>query len=239
MVSINTFQNVVKPAELQVIGQGLNRGDWHSERKAENVLWDNVHWWGGFDWSERNVKDPSITGLAHSKLPSTPGGMHAAHFHWRWGLVLQEGTVLAPKSGEPQFKGTPIGGPLIDPAIPDQDIRLAAVQGDIASVEQNSSEFGKDFRIARDDTQRAKETGALPGQPLMISQGSDAVLYASCEVHQKPGKIFAGTVFPQGLFFAHEPEQPFSLIDNPVGVAEPLYWINTKKTIEQEKRWER
>ena len=247
MASIATFQNVEKPAVLEMIGRGLRRGDWRSEPKAEKVLWDNVHWWGGFDWRERKATDPSIIGPAHSQLPSTPGGTHAAHFHWRWGLVLQKGTLEAAKSGEPQFKGTPIGGPLIDPAIPDQDIRFAAVQGDIASMEQTTSEFGKDLRIVRDGSQRAKDAAARPGQPLLISQGNDTVLYASCEVHQQQGKVFQGTVFPQGIFFAHEPEQPTYISLNPfsskksnlVGSSTALYWTRSLQQIMKESHWSR
>ena len=133
--------------------------------------------------------------------------------------------------------------PLIDPTIPDQDIRFAVVQGDIASLEQTTSEYGKDLRSARDHSQLARDANSGPDQPLSIVEGGDVVLYASCEVHQQPDKLFEGTVFPHGIFFAHEPEKPASFEafgkDNKVGVTAPLYWTRSRSRIEQGKQWSR
>ena len=91
---------------------------------------------------------------------------------------------------------------------------------------------------------RAKENNSVPGQPLPIAQGTDAVLFASCEVHQEPDKIFAGTIFPQGIFFAHEPEASpsFGVLlpgDNEVGMSSEMYRTKKRAEIEKAKNWAR
>jgi hypothetical protein len=175
----DVFKAAEKPLPREMIGQGLKHG-----HKAQ---WDNLHVWG--------AQDP---------LPATPGAFHAAHVHWRWGKLAAEPTGFPLFAvGGAQFKGIGgAGGPLLDARIPSQHLRFAITGEPGGPWEANLNPSTRVF----DDL----FTG-VRAQPNDISNGAEIVFWVSIEVfrsfeNQKTNATWEGTLFPNGLYFAHDPE---------------------------------
>ena len=181
-------------AEAEVIAAGLRKGaagTWPPQGSTEALpgfpfygpipdTWDNVHWWGGY-------KDYHI--------PSAPGAFHAAHLHWRWGLVQQTEALPIGAMGSEQFKGSYLGGPLLDPLIPDQDIWAVILRE--GQVEGLASDFKAQVKALREF-------------PDPIADGSDIELWMVCKAHVNGGELpTMGSFFIHGLFFAHDPEPEY------------------------------
>jgi hypothetical protein len=231
-VSRAVFKAAEKPAVLEVIVPGLHAGFPFIQKGKERVMaWDNVHWWGA-----REGED----------LPSTPGGFHVAHLHWRWGAAV----AGSDRGNEPQFGGPSAGaskhpaygsawGPLVDSRAWIQTIFAAAVKYDskldpsLAGVElQNLSRSTfNDLFVARPQVD--------------IYKGDDLVLWFSIKVHREsqpfPGTapsvqdVRQGTVFLHGLFFAHEAESS----SKSTGYTGPLHWPKDPDAIRKDKIWVR
>jgi hypothetical protein len=187
----------------------------------KKLTWDNIHWWGGFNWEGKG-----------KQLPSTPGAFHAMHLHWRWGRVsgfpssfdfLQmDGTRLIKglgrgAFGSDQFKGYQrinnstfdIGGPLIDPKIPNQTLRFA-----LTKLLSNPSDTP--LPISWDAStfpsqQKFEELFSTKIKPRSISQGDNLVLFFSFEARnsnlvETADRQFGGTFFIHGLYFGHNLE---------------------------------
>jgi hypothetical protein len=191
------FTAAEKPLQYEILSLGLKEGQ--SQVSGKIIGWDNMHQWG-----------------ASGTLPSTPGAFHAAHLHWRWGdLVtkpsftdnkIQEqgvamGKVTKPKAlGSPVFAGVPqASGGLVDPTFPHQTIRFAIINTRrIPAIDGNTTEYDFDKLIK----------SAVGKYPKYIKNGDDLCLWLSFEVPIPKGSTppFTATVFPHGLFFAHNPE---------------------------------
>jgi len=100
--------------------------------------------------------------------------------------------------GRPEFRGAgKAGGELVDPDFPKQTIRFAITNKKrFHSIVSNTTEwdFEKEFK----------------GTPEELRQGSDLLFWLSFQVDDhrtsRSASPFAATVFPHGLFFAHNPE---------------------------------
>jgi hypothetical protein len=154
--------------------------------------WDNIHWWGSRG--------------AGNDLPSTIGAFHAAHFHWRWALGVQDADLFGR-----QFVGLDLsrGGPLLDPALPVQTLRFAIAKRrddrdpDLVDLAQLSHRHFSELFHTRDNP--PPEYISLPDQNR--NEGTDLALWLSVEVEATP--FFTGTLLPHGFFFAHDPEPSF------------------------------
>lgn len=232
------FEAAEKPLVLEVVAPGLDKGfPSYTEGKNDVKCWDNIHWWG--------TRDPGEPQL------STPGGFHAAHLHWRWGA----GVSIAPHGHESQFgpgsvppvirKHPAYGGkwgPLLDPKIWVQTIRIAIVKNHPELDPTRSGVQLKD--LSKPDfydlfTKRSRD-------PNDIEKGADLVAWYSAEVHRdvvwwdpKGGTFetapIVGTVFIHGIFFPHEAEPASPPLT--AGTQKPLHWPADAATIRKEKRW--
>lgn len=221
-VSYGAFEGVEKPVVLEVTAPGLANGfPLYSSSPTPRVsapirCWDNVHWWGA-----RGTGAPLI---------SAPGAFHAAHIHWRWGAAA---TIQV--GGNPRFQGNwPTGqaanpvtagkwGPVVDPNIWMQTIRIAIVTNDPRLDPARAPAAN----LTRADWKTLFDPG-LGRAPADISAGDDIVLWYSVEVPREvtvPGfSTFTGTshavtppttysarspgtMFLSGIFFAHDAER--------------------------------
>ena len=211
------FDSGEKPVQNEMVGNYLLEGN------VDNT-WDNLHWWGT------------------NFLPSAPGAFHAIHQHFRWSKFLGDpssiesfaisqlfkvlgGGAVAPyddKSTAPfrslvaEFKSAKVGGPLIDPGIPNQTIRFA-----IAKV--NSKLDNELSTISSDDsfedvanTIATPEAIAVPDGKVQYEdnfQGSDIAYWLSLKANRRESdrETFAGTMLINGFYFAHDPEPQASL----------------------------
>jgi hypothetical protein len=248
--SRGAFDAVEKPVVLEVTAPGLGKGfsNFKVTPKGGGTpidvrAWDNVHWWGA-----RGAGNPLI---------SAPGAFHCAHMHWRWGAaVTLGGSVGTDPHFHPNTYPTGVSnsggiwGPLVDPAIWIQTIRVALVKNDpkldpakapLTSLtkEDWSSLFDPGLRVAPDD----------------IMNGDDIVLWYAAEVHRDlsdpsaaSGSQLAnpkvpalgsytsrggGTVFLHGIFFAHDAEKPGA------GSTDPAHRPTDEATIRAGKNWVR
>ena len=188
------FAGAEKPILFEILGTGLDHGGTSTTLNGTTVpTWDNIHVW------------PTAKGL-----PSTPGAFHAVHMHWRWGRVAALPTTLealaqkwlgVQKAGHAIFSVPAAGGPLIDKAIRNQTIRFAIavvpIPGESTTTTAN---FGKPF-----------ETRDPKVSPIAVDKGADLAVWMSFHVDRGSEQTFGGTVFVNGLYFAHEPESK----DNP------------------------
>jgi hypothetical protein len=120
--------------------------------------------------------------------------------HWRWSRLtgwptvveaVIQGEVGLKHSWAAQFRGPVKGGPLVDPGIQNQTIRFAIAKA--GKTKPPTTESFGDLFLARD----AKR----------IADGDDLEIWFSVEVKRdSASKIFRGTVFLHGLYFAHEVE---------------------------------
>jgi hypothetical protein len=247
-VSAGAFDAAEKPLVLEVTGPGLAGGypvfrtQTESGKDVTVRCWDNVHWWGA-----RGPGQP---------LVSTPGAFHCAHLHWRWGGAVKGTPTAAPiafmdhfnPNTYPRDMRVPSGndgmwGPLVDPAIFLQNIRVA--------VTRNTKDIDPDkgAAAAAMSTEDWKTAFTSKNAPQSIEAGDDLVLWFSTEVlHAKevllelgpdefvPG-VFApsngGTIFIHGIFFAHDAE----LEGFTVGSTDPLYVPTSAEDIRKGGQW--
>ncbi|MFM0389283.1 hypothetical protein [Paraburkholderia dipogonis] len=246
-VSRGLFDAAEKPLLFEVTAPGLAKG--FSRFRTLNAggspvdvrCWDNLHWWGTRGPGEGFI--------------SAPGAFHNAHTHWRWGGAL----ALAGKMGDPRFNpitwpaGMPVApamkgmwGPLVDPGIWIQTLRIAVVKND-PRIDPNRG-------VALPDLSRNDWASLFTDRPPVdISAGNDDIVFwYSVEVHrdvtvsgddpnQGPAirrslpkqkavtyrSAGSGVIFIHGIFFAHDPEQ----IGNLVGSTGAEYRPNDKTTI--------
>ncbi len=213
------FLAIEKPLWYEVIGDGLKNGfpgDPVPGANTEEMLpttWDNLHWWGDYEQLHQI---------------SAPGAFHAAHLHWRWGKVAQEpapvlnvfpGTEL----GEKQFIGTYIGGPLLDPRIPRQDISVIVVErGTI-------NELDRDFFA---------QLTAIRPMPDFIKDGAPLELWMPIQVRLGTANATRkGMVFIHGLYFAHDPEKYRLTPLSRIGTKEDEY--HNGNSVFPDQEWQR
>lgn len=248
--SKTAFDAVEKPLVVEVTAPGLAKGFplFSPTPNGPGVrAWDNVHWWGA-----RGQGKPMV---------STPGAFHAAHLHWRWGAASGI-PVLAGQAGNPRFQGTgapaaAIGhpalggawGPVIDPAIWIQSIRVAVAKNR-PKLDPNAGAAAS--ALSADDWKTVWDPGV--GKPADIYDGADIVLWFSVEVHREvtvPGyavfeppayrtvpttsytTVPRGVVFNHGLFFAHAPE----VTGLKVGSTDPLHWPRSVAAVRGAATW--
>ncbi|MDQ2987247.1 MAG: hypothetical protein M3R13_11125 [Armatimonadota bacterium] len=201
------------------------------------LTWDTVHFWPG-----RSIGDGKSQRYVPG-LPSAPGAFYALHCHWRWSYLLQypsDGDKILIKSaglgkylGDTPFKGIPtptaggrygiIGGPLVDPNLPNQTI-VAAILKQPTLKEPGWKMTGGGDRFSFVDWFSTINTPRSNGfKPTTINKGEDLKWILSFECQRTaPPTIgpdfvakyppFGGSVFFHGTYFAHnliEPQQPF------------------------------
>lgn len=236
--SRSVFDAVEKPIVLEVATQGLENGLplFLATATATSTTplrcWDNIHWWG--------ARGPG------SPLISAPGAFHAAHIHWRWGKPASD-----PK--RPQFgagwpaaaAGNPLTsgkwGPVVDPNIWMQTLRLAVVKND-PKLDPAKGVPAASLSLADWKTLFHPGLRAVPDD---ISAGDDIVLWYSVEVPSEligsgsaTVKFTAKTpasIFVSGIFFAHDPE----ITGMAVGTTDPLHFPTDEATIRKSKKWYR
>lgn len=187
------------------------------ENGKEQYHWDNIHWWGS-----RGVGNNIISAL---------GAAHAFHLHWRWGYGASTAFM------SPQFQGQTYmsKGPLVDPRLPHQTVRLALIEYDenkdpaIINHKDLSTENFADLFI---NEGLPKEINTLDENNM---EGANITLWYSveCEI---PDNFKAGTAFIHGIFFMHEEEPNF----NPTtGSQSSAHWPKTPEEIRDEQKWYR
>ena len=221
VASLLTFDRAEKPVLYEAFVRGKSEAS-----STVKSSWDNVHWWGGLDWRSRKKDDASITGAAHSLLPSTPGAPFALHLHWRWGKALQlESTRdTVPHAGERQFGGTGVGGFLVDPNMGDQRIEIVIAKKDIDMAAWSNAAILRNLQTAR------RSSGEVNGLPERIGEGTPLHLWYCITVMPKDsgGGHLGGTCFSHGVFFAHETEETADAKTRyPLGSTDPIYLPST------------
>ncbi len=239
VVSAGSFDAAEKPLVLETTAPGLGKGFsvfLTTDDKPRIVrCWDNVHWWGS-----RGPGAPLI---------STPGAFHCAHLHWRWGAAAG----AAPgATSDPVFNPTtwPAGakapqqgawGPLVDPGIWIQTLRVAVVKND-PKLDPNRGVAPA--ALTKADWKSLFDPG-LRSAPADIYAGEDIVLWYSAEVygevtlaapdgHGPPASFSSqpkGTVFIHGIFFAHDAEKSGLA----VGTTDPIHRPKTEAYIRSRK----
>ena len=253
-VSGGSFVGAEKPLVFEVTAPGLSSGfpSYLTPPTQGSAIvgvrcWDNVHW-----WSARGLGQPII---------SAPGAFHAAHIHWRWGAAAAATPVRSDQTfnptvypsgvaARPELKGT--WGPLVDPRIWMQSIRLAIVKND-AKLDPTA---GVPLNSLSTADWKALFNPGLRATPDDISAGADIVLWYSAEVAGRvlvpgyrdgsflptdvPPQVYqaktSGTIFLHGIFFAHNPELSggaFSV----VGTTGPQYTPNSEADIRKTPSW--
>jgi hypothetical protein len=255
-VSGGSFVGAEKPLVFEVTAPGLGYGfsSYATPLPPGGVpggvrCWDNVHW-----WSARGPGQPII---------SAPGAFHAAHLHWRWGaaaapaFISRSDPTFEPRTypsgvtGRPGVSGT--WGPLVDPGIWMQSIRVAIVKND-AKLDPNAGAALAALSKADWKTLFAPGLRATPDD---ISAGADLVLWLSAEVASRvtlpayrTGESFlptdvaarvveaktSGTIFLHGMFFAHNPEQSGG-VTGIVGTTGPQYTPTSEADIRKARAW--
>ena len=199
------FGAAEKPIIYEVVGDGLKQ-EYESSSFANYFLtlvlkeavkttaskyWDNIHWWGGY-------KEYHII--------SAIGGFHCCHLHWHWPKHVQSKELPVAFSGETQFKSSLVGGELLDPFIPVQDIRFAIVKKDI-SPKESFSLFDSKTNSNIDYYEYETYFKTKRGKPKkVIEKEGDALVFHISYISYDVQKYPTGTFFIQGLFFAHEYE---------------------------------
>ncbi len=199
------FHDLEKPLVYELASKGFEKNN--SKLVNGKYGWDNIHWWGGI-------------GTVH--IPSAPGAFHAMHLHWRWGKtsgVLDaskrfKGIEWVKRPNPPYINTThvfDVCDKLIDPKIGIQSLDFAILKnrnkGNLSTI-VTQQDFLKQF------------TNGNTKLPEKIFNGDDIVLYYSPTIHKKKEftglflsdsnkevSIFSrlnGTIFIQGIFFAHE-----------------------------------
>lgn len=249
-VASGSFDSVEKPLILEVATAGLVKGlpvfQTPNPRGGTDKwrCWDNIHWWGA-----RGAGNPVI---------SAPGAFHCAHLHWRWGAAAVPVTfdnkfnsLVWPKDVVINSPAAGMWGPLVDPAIWIQSIRVAVVKND-PSLDPSKGVAAS--ALSKNDWKSLFKPGlrAAPTDIEGKGSGADIVLYYSTEVHHDvaidvspPAFLFSkpttftnaagGTVFLHGLFFAHDAEIKGLM----VGTTKPIYWNRDEYAIRATPDWTR
>lgn len=220
-----SFEAAEKPVCFEIVGNFLDRGE-------VDHTWDNLHWWGT------------------SYLPSAPGAFNAIHQHFRWSKFLGEpspteelandalfwilGGGAEPDKSEATrrpfrslvkaFQGSKIGGPLIDPGLPDQTIQFALALRDgkldkaILDIAP-TDDFVEVAKAIQTPGETAKETLQTGNEEYF--KGSDIVYWLSLQARRNDsGTIFRGSLLINGFYFAHSPEPEASFFgDTPTNFA--------------------
>jgi hypothetical protein len=262
------FDAVEKPLILEITAPGLGKG--FSKFKStpsgggspvDVRGWDNVHWWGA---------------RGGNATISAPGAFHCAHLHWRWGAAASlAGAKVNPMTpntitSDPHFNPStyPAGlvnpavkgmwGPLVDPGIWIQTLRLAVVNNEAVL---DPTKGATPAALSKDNWASLFDPG-LGRAPADINKGGngeDIVLWFSSEVHRDLTDSSApagspylnpsvpslssgsyssgagGTVFIHGIFFAHDAEKGgFG-----VGSTDPVYKPTDEAKIRSGKNWVR
>ncbi len=233
--SKGVFEGIEKPLVLEVTLSGLESGFSAfrtSPSAPEQRCWDNVHWWGA-----RGAGKPLI---------SAPGAFHAAHIHWRWGKAASD-------KKSPQFgAGWPSGvegnaptagkwGPIVDPNIWMQTIRVAIVKND-PKLDPNKAPASS---LSKADWKTLFDPG-LRATPDDVSAGDDLVMWYSVGIPSEvtfdtsgAAKTFKAktpaSVFVSGIFFAHDAE----ITGVAVGTTDPQHFPTDEATIRAGKKWYR
>lgn len=211
------FEAAEKPVEYEMVGNFVKGGQ-------VDDTWDNLHWWGT------------------DFLPTAPGAFHAIHQHFRWARYLGNpspsetlGNLLLfyflgggskpeldPQKTAPfrsvieAFRDSDIGGPLIDPKIPNQTIQFAvALNGSKLDQSLLSIAKEKSFVEVAQSLSSAEETAKrLPDEGNQDRYtGSDIVYWLSLKATREDfKKPFRGTLMINGFYFAHERELPFRFL---------------------------
>lgn len=242
--SAASFDAAEKPLPLEVTAPGLAAGFpvFPTTLASGSLIairaWDNIHWWGA-----RGPRQPLI---------STPGAFHCAHLHWRWGaagkvtparLTSRFNPDTYPRGLQVPQGNTGIWGPLVDPGIFSQNLRVA--------VTKNRKNLDPDQGAAASDMSKSDWRAAfdyLGNRPDPIYDGDDLVLWYSIEVlhtlrwqgdNNPPSPpatwtpASGGVIFIHGIFFAHDAEQT----GNTVGTTAPMHVPKDRTTIEAEHAW--
>lgn len=220
----HTFSAAEKPLLWEVVGDGILNGP-QEEPEPEAGYWDNMHAWGH----------------NHHGLVSTPGMPYGFHLHWRWASSVSDKTSMlfgrwgqgflgAPELAARDTNNNPVfGGPLIDPNLPSQDLRIAFVKKDTALS------FANEVATSHDDFENIFTR--IKNQPDVIKDGTDCVIIISIVVHREdPDAIWGGTIFPHGIFFPHDYNPPLPLL---LGL--PFEWAYSEQYITQKpnRQWKR
>lgn len=222
-VSRVAFPAVEKPLVLEVVSTALLRSNSFTE--DFDFSWDNAHWWG--------ARGPG------KDMISSPGAFHAAHLHWHWGKAA--GTRIFGDPGNPRFRSR-VGdswGPLVDPAIWRQTVRIAVIKNE---PRLDPARGAAASSLSRQDW--SSLFTSLRESPAEIYAGDDLVLWYSITVHgefsplggypkflAKPG----GTLFIHGLYFAHEAERE----GRTIGTTKELHWPDGINDIRKAGKWVR
>jgi hypothetical protein len=181
------FAAIEKPLQYEVASYGLVKGS-PPAGIDDSKTWDNAHIW------------PAKKGSYIDPI-STPGAFHAVHCHWRWGAVSgdpQARGSLIPAAGAPQFQGVgwsaSAGGALVDSKIPTQNLQFAISKADEPAWAAANNPSKQDFKTLFTDART---------DPDEVKNGGDLVLWLSFEVFRQDTKPWQGTLFVNGLYFAH------------------------------------
>lgn len=199
----------------------------------DQTTWDNIHLW----------PNKKINGQYVKKQISSPGAFHCLHLHWRWSDVAGEPNTLQESiidynspggesaAGGNQFKGVNIGenigGPLLDPEIPTQTIRFAFTKSEDPEYEKLISKANGNNLWDPDVSPTSKKNfedlffNASTKRPLPrdISKGEHLLFWISYEAFlpNKSIPLYSGTIFPTGLYFAHNPESNDNAFSGTIG----------------------
>lgn len=216
VLSLVGFDSIEKPVQHEMVGNYLLEG------KVEKT-WDNLHWWG--------TNFP----------PSAPGAFHAIHQHFRWSRYLGSpsvaeklGNILifdalgggkeldfssettAPfRSMVEAFKGTGIGGPLIDPTLPNQTIRFAlAKNGGQLDTKLKAIQPRETFQDVAANVNKVEQIATAGPREVNDEtfKGSDLVYWVSIQANrEKYDAHFSGSLLINGFYFGHDQEPAASL----------------------------
>lgn len=206
------FEKAEKPVLKEIAGNYILKGE------VSNT-WDNLHWWGT------------------NFLPSAPGAFHAIHQHFRWSKFLgdpsaaetlaikvlfkllgggaqlpSDDKATAPfRSLVEKFKDAKIGGPLIDPGLPEQTIRFAVAKVDSSLDKGLKTISGYTSFVDLAKKLITPEVIAKEAKKHKYEdnyEGSDIVYWLSIKAYRDKMQVntFSGTLLINGFYFAHDPE---------------------------------
>jgi hypothetical protein len=185
------FAKAEKPLRYEVIGQGLMHGS--------SKDWDNIHQWG------MSYMPPQ----KKYALPSTPGGFHCIHEHWRWFAAAHTPSLPQKLSGGfgktgPHLAGpSGPGSPIVDADNLDQNLRFAILESKRWPLERDWGKLPFNFMdvLANGPTPNSIETGANLVRWISISVFRNLKKFPL-------DKEWKGTIYVHGIFFSHSPEDP-------------------------------
>ena len=189
-VLYDVFEGAEKPLHHELIGSGL-RERAKLDTGPDRQTWDNYHHFPRDD---------------KGKLPSSPGAFHCFHTHWRWGAVSVTGKFPVLTGGK-QFAGLnwteELGGPMIDPRIPAQDLTFAITRDSRAGTPLAASANPSEWPFTELFTRWRANPAAIK------KEGAAITFWISVEVNRPAGaehSEWGGTLLPHGMFFSHDSE---------------------------------